>query len=309
MSRILVTGVSGLLGLNFAIKVHGKAHQVIGVANTTPLTGVDFKCLQAELTEAGAIEKLLDQEQPDLILHCAAIANVDACEANPALAAEVNGVLPGRIAESARRHDIQMVHISTDAVFDGVRGHYSEDDEPNPLSVYARTKWEGENAVISANPQALIARVNFYGWSTSGQRSLAEFFFNNLSAGKSVFGFSDVFFCPLEVTILAETLLELAGAGSSGIYHVVSSECLSKYEFGRRLADEFGLDADLIQPASVRDGGLVAARSPNLQLRTDKLSAVLGRQAPGQAAGLKRLHDAYLAGVPHRLQALSVTNS
>ncbi|MHB1120288.1 MAG: SDR family oxidoreductase, partial [Bellilinea sp.] len=245
----------------------------------------------------------------DLILHCAAIANVDACEANPTLAAEVNGVLPGRIAESARRHDTQMVHISTDAVFDGVRGHYSEDDDPNPLSVYARTKWEGENAVISANPQALIARVNFYGWSTSGQRSLAEFFFNNLSAGKPVFGFSDVFFCPLEVTILAETLLELAGTGSSGIYHVVSSECLSKYEFGHRLADEFGLDAVLIQPASVRDGGLVAARSPNLQLRTDKLSAVLGRQAPGQAAGLKRLHDAYLAGLPHRLQGLSVTNS
>lgn len=308
MSRILVTGVSGLLGLNFAMKVHGKVHQVIGVANTTPLTGVDFKCLQVELTETGVIEQLVEQEKPDLILHCAAIANVDACEANPGLAAEVNSVLPGRIAESAGRHGIQMIHISTDAVFDGARGYYSEDDEPNPLSVYARTKLGGENAVIAVNPQALVTRVNFYGWSTSGQRSLAEFFFNNLSAGKSVFGFTDVFFCPLEVTTLAETLLELAATGSSGIFHVVSSECISKYDFGRRLADEFNLDGGLIQPASVRDGGLLAARSPNLQLRTDKLAAVLGHQTPGQQAGLARLHESYLAGLPARLQKLSAAN-
>lgn len=305
MSRILVTGVSGLLGLNFALHAHGEEHQVIGVANTTPISGVDFKCLQAELTEPGIIEKLLDQEKPDLILHCAAIANVDACETNPALAVEVNADLPGRIAEAAGRHDIQLVHISTDAVFNGQKGDYSEDDEPNPLNVYARTKWEGEKAVASANPRALIARVNFYGWSTSGTRSLAEFFFTNLSVGRPVSGFTDVFFCPLEVTSLAETLLELVRTGTSGIYHVVSRECLSKYEFGCRLAGQFGLDAALIQPASVRDGGLVAARSPNLLLRTDRLSAALGHPAPGQTEGLKRLHDAYLAGHPQRLRQIS----
>ncbi len=78
------------------------------------------------------------------------------------------------------------MHISTDAVFDGDRRLYREDDPPNPLSIYARTKLEGEQAVLQPNPQALVARVNLFGWSLSGKRSLAEFFFNNLKRGKSV---------------------------------------------------------------------------------------------------------------------------
>jgi dTDP-4-dehydrorhamnose reductase len=305
MSHILVTGVSGLLGLNFALTVHGKTHRVTGVANTTPLQGVDFECLQAELTETGRVEALIDAIKPDVILHCAAMANLDACEANPALAAAVNSVLPGQIADAARRHGIQMVHISTDAVFDGAKGDYSEEDLPNPLSVYARTKWEAEKAVASANPQALIARVNFYGWSASGQRSLAEFFFYHLSAGQTVQGFTDVIFCPLEVTLLAETLLKMIIKGFSGLYHVVSSECLSKYDFGCRLAEQFGLNRELIQPASVLESGLAAARSPNLRLRTDKLVAALGHPLPGQASGLERLYTAYQAGYPQRLRSLA----
>ncbi len=188
MTRFLVTGVSGLLGLNFAMAVDGKKHQVTGVANTTPLTWANFKYKQAELTEPDIIEQLVEEEKPEVILHCAAIANMEACEADPKLAHEVNAVLPGRIARTALKHDIQMIHISTDAVFDGTKGNYNESDTPHPLSVYARTKWEGENAVLSANPEALVARVNFYGWSVSGTRSLAEFFVNAMSQGKPVKG-------------------------------------------------------------------------------------------------------------------------
>ena len=143
----------------------------------------NFTYKQAELTEPDIIEQLVEEEKPEVILHCAAIANMEACEANPQLAHEVNAVLPGRIAQVARKHEIQMIHISTDAVFDGTKGNYNESDTPHPLSVYARTKLEGENAVLSANPEALVARVNFYGWSVSGTRSLAEFFVNDVAKG------------------------------------------------------------------------------------------------------------------------------
>ena len=83
MSRFLVTGASGLLGLNFALAVDGKTHQVTGVDNRNPLGWVNFKTRQADLTETGIIERLLDEIKPDVILHCAAMANVDDCEKRP----------------------------------------------------------------------------------------------------------------------------------------------------------------------------------------------------------------------------------
>ena len=152
MTHFLVTGASGLLGLNFALAVDGKVHQVTGVANTLPMAWASFTNVQIELTEPGAVESMIEAHKPEVILHCAAMANVDACESNPELAQIVNAELPGIIAEACKRHSIQLIQISTDAVFDGAKGNYVEEDEPNPLSVYARTKLEGEKAVQAAYP-------------------------------------------------------------------------------------------------------------------------------------------------------------
>ncbi len=304
MTRFLVTGVSGLLGLNFAMAVDGKKHQVTGVANTTPLTWANFKYKQAELTEPDIIEQLVEEEKPEVILHCAAIANMEACEADPKLAHEVNAVLPGRIARTALKHDIQMIHISTDAVFDGTRGNYNESDTPHPLSVYARTKWEGENAVLSANPEALVARVNFYGWSVSGTRSLAEFFVNAMSQGKPVKGFTDVIFCPMMVLDLADLLVKAAHKNLEGLYHMVGAQPMSKYDFGLAIARTFGFDPALISPASVTDGGLTAARSPNLSLDTSKLKAAIGGALPDFEKGLLKFNMQYRHGFPQYIRAL-----
>jgi dTDP-4-dehydrorhamnose reductase len=128
--------------------------------------------------------------------------------------------------------------------------------------LYARTKLKGEQVVLAANPQALVARVNFFGWSLSGSRSLSEWFFNNLSAGNSIMGFTDVYFCPLLANDLAKILLKMLDIGAQGLFHVVSSECSSKYDFGVRLARLFDFDETLIRPALVSEAGLAAVRSP-----------------------------------------------
>ena len=106
-----------------------------------------------------------------------------------------------------------------------------------------------------------------------------------------MFGFTDVFFCPLQVNVLSEILLRMAELRLSGLYHVVSREALSKYDFGCRIARLFGLDESLITPVSWKDGGLKAARSPNLTLRTEKLAAALGEPLPDQAPGLSGFTD------------------
>jgi dTDP-4-dehydrorhamnose reductase len=305
LTRFLVTGASGLLGLNFALYTC-QQHEVIGVVNQHALQQAPFAVHQLELSQPGAARQLLQAIRPQVILHCAAMANVDACESQPELAQRVNADLPGELAALAAEFDCKMMHISTDAVFNGDKGNYVEEDEPAPLSVYARTKLAGEEAVLAANPRAIVARVNFYGWSITGKRSLAEFFYSHLSAGENTKGFTDVHFCPLEVHDLSDLLLEMATKDLQGIYHVVSSESLSKFEFGQRLARQFGLDASLIQPVSWRDVGLQAARSPELTLDTQKLRNALQHPLPDQAHGMTRFAQSLSDGLPEYIRGMKM---
>jgi len=306
--RILITGASGLLGLNLALEIAAH-HKVYGTAKDHLIHTDAFEVLHSDLLAAGAVEQVLDRTQPDWVIHCAAQANLEACEADPVLARKLNTDLPAKLAAHVARGGARLVHISTDAVFDGQRGGYSEEDAPNPLSVYARTKLDGERAVADANPEAIITRVNLIGWSITGKRSLAEFFYNHLSAGKRVMGFTDVYFCPLLANDMAPILVRMLEMKLSGMYHVVSRECLSKYDFGVRLANRFGLDASLITPVSVQQGGLKAARSPNLTLHSDKLARAIGEPTPDVSSGLEHFYQLYQRGYPERIQRLAASST
>ena len=283
MKKILVTGASGLLGLNFCNFLYQK-YSVVGIVNKTGITGAPFQVLQHNLIENNT-GSLLDQTEPDIILHCAAMANIDQCERFPTEAKSINGIFPGQFAAEAASRGIKFIHISTDAVFDGEdcgNDGYRENDKTNPISKYAETKLIGEQEVLEHDPNALVARVNFYGWSTSGKRSLVEFFYNNLSTGNKVNGFKDVFFSTLYVHNLTDILSEMIELDAKGIYHVFSSDHQSKYNFGTSIARKFGFDPSLVVPISWKDGGLNAKRSPNLIMNTDKLQQLLGHSLPNQ---------------------------
>jgi dTDP-4-dehydrorhamnose reductase len=299
--RILVTGASGLLGLNLCL-MSAHEHELTGVVNRRSLQDAPFASVSLDLTDSEALKSLLDAKQPEYLIHCAAMADVDRCERDPEEAWRINAQVPAQLAQLCAERQIGFLQVSTDAVFDGERGSYGEEDQPNPLSVYARTKLEGEQGVLAADNGALVIRVNFYGFSLSGSRSLAEFFLYNLLEGRSMKGFTDVHFCPLYVGDLLQVMFAMMEKKLAGLYHVVSPESLSKYDFGKRIADQFGLDGNLIAPVSVYDGGLLAKRSPNLTLRVDKLLAA-GIALPGQAAGLEHFYTHYQHGYPELIKS------
>lgn len=305
MNRCLVTGASGLLGLNLCLQIFPK-YEVLGISNSISLSNPPFQVVKRNLRDLKEIKNLIDQFKPDVIFHCAAMANIDQCEINPELAFQINTELPGEIAYLSKVNGIKLIHISTDAVFDGQVGNYSEEDPPNPLGIYAKSKLEGENLVIANNPDALIARVNFYGFSITGKRSLSEFFLNNLIENKTMMGFTDVFFCPLIVNDLIDLLICMLKMDLSGVFHTLSSESVSKYQFGAMLAEKFSLDCNLIKPVSVKDSGLVATRSLNLNLQTQKLSDAIGKELPDQKSGIERLFKLYKEGYAVNIKNLQM---
>ena len=300
--KLLITGASGLLGINLAVEAM-REHEVIG-ADRGKLKSTPFPVVRADLTHRNEIDSILDMAQPDWLINCAALANLEKCEEDPSQARTLNTDLPGELATACAKRNIRFVHISTDSVFDGTKeGAYTEEDEPSPPGVYSQTKLDGECAVQDLNPQAILARVNFYGWSLGGRRSLGEFFVNNLNEGKNVNGFTDVIFCPILVNDTARLLLEMLQKNLSGLYHLVGAQPMSKYQFGVEIARRFRLREDLISPRSVEEAGLTAKRSHNLWLSTHKLSTDLGHEIPPFSTGLAEFYTQFQQGYPQKIRS------
>jgi dTDP-4-dehydrorhamnose reductase len=280
-----------------------REHEVVGV-DRGKLKSAPFPVIKANFFDRNAFEPALQSTRPDWVINCAALANLDECEKHPGQARILNTDLPRDLAEACAQRDIKFIHLSTDAVFDGEKKEaYTEDDQPNPLGVYSHTKLEGERAVRQAKPQAVVARVNFFGWSLSGRKSLCEFFFNNLSEGKNVNGFTDVVFCPMLVNHTARLLLEMLQKGLSGLYHVVGPQAMNKYQFGGEIARTFGLREELISPRSVLQSGLTAQRSHHLWLSTHKLSTDLGHDLPTFSTGLAEFYTQFQQGYPQKIRS------
>ncbi len=299
--KILITGASGLLGINLAMEAM-REHEVVGV-DRGKLKSPPFQVIKTNFYNRRAFDPALDSTQPDWVVNCAALADLEECERHPDQARILNISLPRELAEACAKRNIPFVHLSTDAVFDGTTdGAYIEEDEPNPLGVYSQTKLEGERAVLQVNPQAIVARVNFFGWSLSGRRNLAEFFINNLKEGKNVNGFTDVFFCPMLVNHTSRLLLEMLQKNLSGLYHVVGAQAMNKYQFGVEVARAFGLRESLISAQSVESSSLTAKRSHNLWLSTHKLSTDLEHEIPMFSTGLAEFYTQFLQGYPQKIR-------
>ena len=305
MARILITGASGLLGINLAQETMN-AHDITAV-DRGKLVNAPFKILNGDLLNPGILDSALDSAQPEWLINCAALADLEACENSPGITRRLNIDLPAQMAKACKAHGVSFVHISTDAVFDGEKdGFYTEEDAPNPLGVYARSKLAGEQAVLAENSNAIVARVNFYGWSLSGKRSLAEFFYHNLTNNKSVSGFTDIKFCPMLVNDTARTLIKMLHNKLSGLYHVVGPQAMSKYQFGVEIARRFALKESEISPRSVISSSLTAPRAHNLSLSTHKLSTALGESLPEFSTGLDEFYTQFVQGYPQKIRSYTL---
>lgn len=285
---LLVTGASGLLGANLVLEAKRQSLEVTALYHRHAIDVTGIRCRGVALIDCEAVNHAVEETRPDWIVHCAALTDVDYCEDHPDEAWAVNMEATLQLASAARETGAGMVYISTDAVFDGTRGNYGEEDAPNPLNVYARTKLAGEEAVRGALDRHLIIRTNIYGWNAQNKRSLAEWVLHRLETGATVPGFTDVAFNPLLVNDLADILMAMIASGLTGVFHVAAADVCSKYEFALKIAKTFGLPAELVEPGCVTNAALRARRPAKATLCSDRVVAALGRRMPTIEAGLSR---------------------
>jgi dTDP-4-dehydrorhamnose reductase len=301
---LLIAGASGFLGANALLEAIDAGREVAGAFHSTPVHWKGIDTFEADLDTPEATSGLLDSVRPDWVLNCAALADVDGCERDPAAARRINTDMARTLAASCRAAGARLLHISTDSVFDGKRGNYSEKDEPSPINVYARTKLDGERAVAEEFPDALIVRTNFFGISPGERTGLADWVIKELTAGNRVPGFTDVVFAPLLANDLARVLFAMMDSGLSGLYHLGSSTRVSKFDFVALLARSLGLDEKLVQPARISDGALRAARPRDTSLCSARAESALGQRMASVESSIGLFEQLRRAGHAGRLNAL-----
>ena len=288
LTKVLITGASGLLGANL-VRYYAKEADCTGLYGTRPISITGANLEQVDLTDHASVARTLKRLQPELIVHCAAATNVEWCEKNPERAKAINEDATLFLVEQASEMGAKFVFTSTDSVFDGINGNYSEADKPRPLNTYAEGKVRTEISIGRLDKNALIIRSYFYGYSPSATRSLLEWVLLRAKAGELVPGFTDSYFSPISVHDFAYALNSAIRAGTSGLLHLGSRDSISQYEFARMVMEAYNCDMSLLRPTTVDDAGLNADRPRNTSLNVGMLERIWGQLIPSIADGIRRM--------------------
>lgn len=279
--NVIVTGASGLVGAHLVHALENKVSAgLYGLYNSHSCQFQKCIAKQVDVTDREAVLGL-GALKPGLIIHCAAIANIAFCESKPELSYKVNVQGTRNLVELAKQCRAKLVYLSTDAVYDGKRGNYLESDEPFPLNQYGRTKLKGEQCCYGMVPDSLIVRFNTFGkYLFSQKKSFAENIAESLQEGREYSAFADVVFAPLYVKELVRIVLALIEKEVGGVYHVVGSDILTKYQFALKVAEIFGCDSSLVKKGTIDSQPI--PREKKLNLCNAKMLEVLGEKStPG----------------------------
>jgi dTDP-4-dehydrorhamnose reductase len=293
--KLLITGGTGLLALNWACALRGTWDVTLGThSHQVNLAGVNSRPLV--LDDPNSLLDQIDAVSPDLVVHTAGLTSVDKCELNPELAHQANVDIAKNVAFASARRGSALIHVSTDHLFSGSQSMCAEEETPLPLNHYGRTKALAEIAVMNANPAALVLRTNFFGWGHSKRQSFTDWLIYNLRAGNELPLYENIFFTPILADALALAAHQLVDRGVHGIFNLVGDQRLSKYEFARILTDHFSLPESLLLRYKFDSSELVAARPHDMSLNNSKACATLGRSLGNVPQFLTALREQELSG-------------
>lgn len=252
MAHVLITGIDGLVGQRLAGELLANGHSVVGVgrgACRLQQVSSGFRYYAADLNDPFAVETVMSKEKPALVVHGAAMTQVDDCERMPREAHQINVEATARLLLDAEAQGAFFILLSTDFVFDGEKGLYVEEDTLHPLSWYGQTKMEAEAIVETAEvPWAIIRTCLVYGQAAAGGRqNIYSWIRSSLAAGKPIQVVDDQWRTPTWVRDLAVGIRLVLEGRAEGIWHLSGEELLTPYQMAVAIADTHLLDAGLIE--------------------------------------------------------------
>jgi dTDP-4-dehydrorhamnose reductase len=298
-NKILITGSNGMLGSNLCL-MYSKNNIVYATGKVSPNIP---NCLnhKLDILNKNDLNKIIEFK-PDIIIHCAALTNVDYCETHKNQSKKINTIASTNIAKIAKDIKSYFVYISTDSVFNGKFGNYSEKNKTNPKNIYGKTKLIAEEKIKKINCNYVILRTNIYGWNRQNKKSIAEWMLDKLEKNENLNVFNDVWFSPILVNNLGRVIIELYNKKYNGILHIAGSEKCTKFEFAKKIAEIFKLDNKLINSISIDKIELNAKRGKKLNLNVNKANKVLKTKLLNIKEGLKEFKKLRSKGYINKLK-------
>ena len=277
-NRIIVTGSNGMLGQR-TVEFYSTNEKVellaTSIEEKSVISSVDY--VQCDIKSRESIKKVIYDYCPDFIVHTAAFTNVDLSEKMREEAWRINVKGVEYLAEAARAIDAQMIHISTDYIFDGKNGPYNENDSPNPIGYYGRTKLASENALRISGTLFTILRTNvLYGIARNSRPDFVRWVVNALSKKEKIRIVKDQINNPTFIDDLVQAINKIIDFKKTGVYNIGGKEFLSRLEFTNRIADFFKLNKNLITPITTEELNQPARRPLNSGLWILKAETELG---------------------------------
>jgi dTDP-4-dehydrorhamnose reductase len=287
--NVLLTGASGLVGSRLVAALAG-SHRVFAAHHLgeVPAGAVSVRL---DLTRELSLQAALDATRADAVVHCAALADADRCEREPALAARLNRDATAALAGQCQRRGLRLLALSTDLVFAGNRSFASEQDAAQPLSVYGRTKLAGEEAALAECPSATVLRLALVTGRGLARPTATESIAWALRAGRRLRLFTDQFRTPVDLESVAPAIARVLAGDWSGRYHLGGRERVSRHELGMRVARGLGLREDLIEAVTQAEAPLAAPRPTDVSLDSSRAARDWGWSC-------RSLGDAIAAGRP-----------
>lgn len=277
MTRVLVTGASGLIGRQVTRDLVAENFDVYSCYHTDrPEFGIET---QLDLTKKEKIESILQSIKPEVVIHLAAITDVDMCETQKELAHLVNAKATEILAVESARHNSFFVYLSTDYVFNGKNSMSNETDMPDPVNFYGRSKLDGEIALSNFTSSYSIIRTSTPFGLHRKKKSFPLWIKENLELKKEIPVLVDQFTSPTFVPNLSKMLIEVAIKQIRGTIHLAGSTRISRYEFARIIADKLNLDSDLLKPIKIAEMKWVAKRPQDSSLNVSKALQILDNKS------------------------------
>ena len=278
--RVLVTGANGLLGQKLCELLDAESGvELIATARGNSRMSLQRgKFLTLDVTRQDDVEMVISESKPDVVIHTAAMTQVDQCETDQEVCWLNNVTAVNYVGKACEHVEAHLIHLSTDFVFDGSHGPLDELEKPNPISHYGKSKLASELEVEDLrNPWTIIRTVLVYGVTRDQSRSnIVLWVKKSLEEGKTIRVVNDQWRTPTLAEDLAVGCWLAARKKALGIFHVSGSEMMTPYEIALRTADHFGLDQSLIRETNSTEFRQAAARPPKTGFIIEKARRELG---------------------------------